>query len=95
MYMLVLSLVVAALAVARVTRFFTEDRLAVKLRQWVVQRWGADSLPSYFIHCPWCVGMWMSVLVVPAVLFPYPWVVAIYAVAAVSMTTGLLLDRKE
>jgi hypothetical protein len=95
MYMLVISLIVAALAVARVTRFLIEDRLSVKWRQWVVKRWGADSLPSYFVHCPWCMGMWMSLLAVPAVLYPYQWVVAIYAVPAISMVTGLLLDRKE
>jgi hypothetical protein len=95
MYMLVIALIVAALAVARGTRLLVEDRLTSSWRRWVVNKWGADSMPSYFVHCPWCMGMWLSPLAVPAVLFPYQWVVAIYAVPAISMVTGLLLDRKE
>lgn len=95
MYMLVISLIVATLAVARGTRFLVEDRLALPYRRWVIGKWGEDSLPSYFVHCPWCTSIWMSLLAIPAVLFPYQWVVAIYAVPAMSMVTGLLLDRKE
>jgi len=95
MYMLVIALVLAALAVARGTYFLLEDRLALAWRRWVVKKWGENSLPSYFVHCPWCMSMWLSPLAVPAILFPYPWVLAIYAVPAISMVTGLLLDRKE
>lgn len=93
---LALSVVVAALAVARVTRLITEDRVLVGLRQWVVRRWGEDSTQSYFVHCPWCVSIYVGLAFMPAaVLWPTKWVVAACSFLAASMVTGLLLDRKE
>ena len=95
MCVLIISLVVAALAVARITRLLVEDRLTVSWRQKVIKKYGPDSLPSYFVHCPWCTSMWVSVLMVPAALFPYPWVIALYAIPAASMVAGQLVDRGD
>jgi hypothetical protein len=93
---LIISLIVAALAVARVTRLLVEDRLTVSWRQWVVKRTGTESLATYLVHCPWCMSIWIAVPFMPvAALFPYPWVVALFSIPAASMVTGLLLDRKE
>lgn len=93
---LALSIVVAALAVARITRLVTEDQIAVGLRRWVVQRWGEDSAASYLVHCPWCVSIYVGLGVMPpAVLWPNKWVIMGFAFLAASMVTGLLLDRKE
>ena len=94
--MLIVSMVVATLAVTRLTRLLVEDQLTVGYRQWVVRKWGASSMASYLAHCPWCTSVWVAILVMPpAVLFPYPWVVAVLAIPAASMVAGLLLDRKE
>lgn len=93
---LVLSVVVAALAVARLTRLVTEDQILVGFRQWVVRRWGEDSSMSYLVHCPWCVSIYMGLgVMTTAVLWPNKWVIMSFAFLAASMVTGLLLDRKE
>lgn len=93
---MIVSLVVAALAVARITRLLVEDRVTVRWRQWIIKRYGPDSTPSYLVHCPWCMSIYISIPIMPiAVLFPYPWVIAILAVPAASMLAGMLNDRGE
>lgn len=94
MSVLVVSLIVGALAVARITRLLVEDKIMVGYRQWVTQKWGPDSWPAYFAHCPWCTSYWVAIpIMVTATLFPYPWVIAIFAPWAASMVAGCLLDR--
>lgn len=93
---MIVSLIVAALAVARLTRLLTEDRIVVRWRQWIVRRYGPDSMVTYWIHCPWCLSLWIAAPIMPiAALFPYPWVVALLAIPAASMVAGLLNDRGE
>src|SRR5699024_4537351 len=60
-HMTVLIIVLAALAVARVTRLVTEARLLEPLRLWLAEEWPAESQRLYLLHCPWCVGMWVSI----------------------------------
>lgn len=89
--MIVVSLVVAALAVARITRLLVEDFLTVGYRRWVVTRWGPESKMSYLVHCPWCTSIWIALPVMPvAVLFPNVWVIAVLAIPAASHVAGLL-----
>ena len=93
--MLVLSVVVGVLAVARVTRLLVEDQLLVKYRQWVVRRWGDSSMASYLAHCHWCTSIWVATLLMPvAILFPNKWVIAALAIPAASMVAGYLSERK-
>ena len=88
---LTVSMLVGMLAVARLTRLLVDDEITVGIRRWVIKRWGEESKLTYFIHCPWCTSIWIGALVMPpAVLFPYIWVVAILAVPASSMVAGLL-----
>lgn len=92
----IVSLIVAALAVARITRLLVDDRLTVRWRQWIVRRYGTESLMSYLVHCPWCMSMYLAIPIMPiAALFPYPWVIGILAIPAASMVAGLLNDRGE
>lgn len=93
--MIALATLVAFLMVARLTRLLVEDRLTVGYRRWVVKKYGKDSLAAYFVHCPWCMSMWISPLAVPVILFPYPWVVAIAAVPAASYVAGFLASREQ
>lgn len=58
--------VLMALAVTRLVRLFTYDAITAFVREWFV---GAD--PRSFrgtlgtlINCPWCTGLWFSLVVV-------------------------------
>lgn len=94
--MLITSLVVAALAVARLTRLLVSDKITIRIRQWVVTKYGADSMPSTLIHCAWCVSIWISIPVMPvAALFPNRWVIAVLAIPAASYLTGFLANRED
>lgn len=91
-----MSLIVATLAVARVTRFLVDDRLSDFYRRWVVNKWGPDSKPSYLVHCPWCTSIWIALIIMPAAaLWPNIWVITAFSIPAASMVAGLLIDRKD
>lgn len=95
MSVIVLSLVVGVLAVARLSRLLTTDRLTIGYRRWVVNKWGADSMPSYLAHCDWCTSMWLAVPIMPvAALYPFTWVIGILAVPAASLVAGLILSEE-
>jgi uncharacterized protein DUF1360 len=94
--MLITSLVVAALAVARLTRLVVSDKITVSIRQWVVRKWGADSFASYLFHCSWCMSLWLALPVMPvAALFPNRWVIALLAIPAASYLAGFLANRED
>lgn len=94
--MLIISLVAAVLAVARLTRLFTADRVTLAVRRSIVNKWGGDSWGSYLIHCPWCLGLWFAIPIMPvAVLFPNRWVIAALAIPAGSYLVGLLSQAEE
>lgn len=98
----VLVLLAGLLVVTRVTRLLTIDRVFQPARDWVVDRKGVGSALTYFVHCPWCVGLWLSVVAAVGVWFTAPdgwpitawWgvpgIAAAYAWAcgAVAVTTG-------
>ena len=69
----VLVLVLYALAVARVARFITVDKLAEPFRAWVAARYKivppADAIPgaptpvhllTYMVFCTACVSFWVA-----------------------------------
>lgn len=94
--MILLSLAVATLAVSRVTRLLTEDKLALGYRRWIVNRFGADSMISYLAHCRWCTSFWVALLAMPpAAIWPNKWVIAAYAALAASHIAGLLGRLEE
>lgn len=94
--MLIISLIVGVLAVARVTRLLVEDRIASGYRRWVVNKWGPQSMPTYLAHCSWCTSIWVAALIMPwAVLAPTTLTVALLAIPAASYVTGVFADWKE
>lgn len=94
--MLILTLVVAMLAVARLSMLIVDDKLTLRLRQWVVRKWGEESTASYFIHCNWCMSMWFAFPIMPvAVLFPNRWVLAALSIPVASLVAGLLSKARE
>lgn len=54
------SLLLVTLAVARITRLVTTDRIMVRFRRWVVNRWGEESEAAYLAHCKACASIWVS-----------------------------------
>lgn len=99
MAVVALIVVLAVLAVARLSRIITTDRIGLPIRRWVVSRWGETSLPAYFVHCPWCVSIWIATAVMPAALLPIliptqPWymtvIVTLLSIPAASHLAGML-----
>lgn len=94
--MALLVLVVASVAVVRLTRLFVSDEIMVGYRRWVVNRFGSDSRTSYLVHCPWCTSMWVAAILMPvAVAWPNRWVLASLAIPAASLVAGLILEREK
>lgn len=94
-------ILLAFLAVARLTRLLTEDRLTVAYRRWVVNKWGEDSMQSYLAHCPWCTSVYVAAVVMPPTvwgtfhaLHPQPWYITVGAcllsIPAASHVAGML-----
>lgn len=87
-----LTFVVICLAAYRVTRLVTTDDIALRPRLWLTEKLEATRFSSYTkgITCPWCVGFWISLVIVLVsniyVRIPYP---ALY-VGAVSTVVGLI-----
>lgn len=95
--MLVLTLIVAALAVARLARLVAEDTITVGFRRWVVKHSGSTGWWTKLVHCaPWCMSMWFSILLMPVVVFWHnQWVLAALAIPAGSMAAAILLNLAE
>lgn len=94
-----LLLLIYALAVARVTGLVTADAITEDLRDsligWLDDR--PKTLGSYLatlITCPWCAGMWVSLIAAPLVwFFGESPVMLIPAIAlAFSQVTGMISD---
>lgn len=49
-------------AVMRATRLINYDTIMFWLHNWAGRRWGPGSWQVEFLECPWCVGMWLSLL---------------------------------
>jgi hypothetical protein len=62
-------LLVLALAVARLTRMVTEDKIMLPIRQWVLRRSGEDGWFFYLVNCPFCMSVWISVFVTSGTFF--------------------------
>ena len=91
-----LALLIYALAVARVTGLIVADSITEPVRDWIVAR--LDDRPrtlgsfiAALIECPWCAGMWVSLIAAPLVWFFWASpVMLIPAVAlAFSQVTGM------
>jgi hypothetical protein len=88
---LIICLVVAALAVARLSMLITQDQLTIGIRQRVVNRFGEVSKITYLFHCDWCMSMWLAIPIMPLVAaWPNRWVLAAMFVPAASLVAGLL-----
>lgn len=90
------TLVIAALAVARLTRLVTTDRITERPRNWVLQRLKAESLTAYLIVCDWCasfyVGLGVAAVGGLAGLWTWAWTVPLGL--AFSYVAGWLASKE-
>lgn len=93
-----LSLVVfliLALAAYRITRAIIEDTVFDWLRVRVWKRFDESTPLGYLFTCYWCMGFWVSSLVVLAyIIVPIPTVV-VSLVMALSAVTGIIAARVD
>lgn len=61
----VILFVVYALAVARLTKLVNSDRITKAPREWAIRRLPEGSIWAYFLVCPWCVSIWLSIPIAP------------------------------
>lgn len=96
-----ISLILAALATARVTRLVTGDKLTERPRLWalthVVRRRGDESLLAYLITCPWCVSVYAGTGLAAGwwLWGESRWFTAAVAALAFSYATGWLASRES
>lgn len=94
--MLVLTMIVAALAAARLARLVAEDEITVGFRRRVVNRFGTTHLITKLIHCaPWCMSFWFSLLQPIAVFWPSPILLAVLSPFAGSMVAAVVLRAAD
>lgn len=95
MDLLILGLWVVALA--RATRLLIRDEITDFIRVWVFTRYGAESKAGYFVTCPWCVGLWLSLASTPYVIWLTGWSWWMYPLiaGAGSYVVGILAERVE
>jgi hypothetical protein len=53
--------IVYALAVARLTKLINSDRITKAPREALIRRLPEGSIWAYFVVCPWCVSIWLSI----------------------------------
>lgn len=99
-----LTVLLAVLAVARLTRLVTADVIAQPFRAWVIrtrldghpERDDDDKLIT-LVHCRWCTSIWVSAPVAVAVyLRPHSWwVVVPLLLLALSHASTLLAGLED
>ncbi len=89
---LILTLAIYVLATARLTRLVNADVILDPLRVAVARRFGSSSTLAYFLGCPWCVGLWLALLLaIPTVaILGWAWWTLIPLGLAASHLVGLL-----
>jgi len=59
-----LTVLVTVLAIARVTRLLTTDRILdqprIALMERFISKAGDESLAAYLVSCPWCISMYVG-----------------------------------
>lgn len=94
------TLILAALATARLTRMVTSDRITLAPRRWLlrrlVSRYGEDHLIPYFLVCDWCVSVYVAGGVTAAWVLAGStlWFQAPAAALALSYAAGFLASKE-
>lgn len=98
-----LLILLALLAIARLTRIVTDDAIAEPFRAWVIRHRpaptdGGDEDPLvYLVHCRWCTSIWIAF---PAAAAFYFWhdtaaVQIVVLALAASHVSGLIAHAER
>ena len=68
-----IPIAVAALAVARLTRLVTSDRITEAPRNWALARLPDGPLLAYLVVCDWCVSVYTGAAVAAAGAWAGAW----------------------
>lgn len=89
-----LEFIILALAAYRLTRLFIEDVIFDTPRDAIWKKFPPESTKiGYLLTCYWCLGLWVSGLVVVLyLLIPVPTLV-VAAILAISAVVGMIDHR--
>lgn len=91
-----ITLLIAALATARLTRLITSDRILAGPRRWALIRLDSDGLTAYLLVCNWCVSVYVGAGVASvgawAGVWPWPW--ALPLALSFSYVAGYLASQE-
>lgn len=88
------TLLVAALATARVTRLITSDRLTEHPRLWTLMRLDPEGLGAYLVTCGWCVSVYVGAGVAALLWLGPTWTVWPLSALAFSYVAGWLAAKE-
>lgn len=92
-----LTVILATLSMARLTRFVTTDKIFERPRDWVLDRIDPDGMLTYLLGCPWCVSVYLGAGAAP--IFYYwgetPYVVIPALALTASYVSGFLATFTE
>lgn len=60
---LIFRFIIDCIAVFRLTRIITRDRISEDVRNAVGERLGRDSMVTYLINCDWCISIWAALII--------------------------------
>ena len=92
----VLHFIVLALLVYRVTRVIVIDHVLTPLRERIWDKFNPeDSYIGYFFTCPWCVSLWVSLVVIIFYAFFPSTLFIIGCIFSLSAIAGLITARLD
>jgi hypothetical protein len=89
-----ITLLLAALATARITRLITRDRITHAPRRALLARMNPEGLPAYLLVCDFCASVYVGAGTVAAA-WAWDWAVWPMAALAASHVTGWLASKEE
>lgn len=91
-----ITLLVAALVTARLTRLVTTDRITQAPRNALLRRLSADGLAAYLLVCDWCVSVYTggAVAAAGALAGLWSWWWALPLALAFSYVAGFLASEE-
>lgn len=89
-----ITLLIGALATARITRLVTTDRITLAPRTWIQVRLDPDGLPAYLITCDWCASVYAGAGVAALLAYGPAWAVWVLAALAFSYVAGWLAAKE-
>lgn len=89
-----ITLLVAGLATARLTRLVTRDQITHGARRWALQRLDHDGLVAYLIVCDWCVSIYTGTAVAAWTVWGPHWGLWPLTVLSFSYVAGWLASKE-